>query len=280
MPITLKVGGANVVSMWVTTAVPQPLDEAFEQPPSGDTGQVAPEDVNQLLGIERPVAWGLFDALVGFPIVVIFTLSAVMLIDTVLASHENLSFAVSTVAFQAIVLAWPIAVSISKGHGPRRDFGLRMEGLSDFIAAVVLGLALIMLAGLVGGLASWAVELQNGDEASNTSALVEAKGTIWLWPLIFSTVIGAPIAEELFFRGLLLDAIKKRFGSILAVIGSTIAFTVSHYSDSTWRGSVVLFAVIGAIGLCLGAYRVRTGRVLPAMIAHGVFNGLVVLATL
>ena len=280
IPITLKVGSTCVVSIGVTTAVPQPLDEHVEHPPFGDIDQAAPEDVGELLGLERPVSWGLFDALVGFPIIVIFTLSAVLLIDTALGGYENLSFAVSTLAFQAIVLAWPVAVSMSKGHGPRRDFGLKFDGLSDFIAAVVLGLALLMLAGLVGGFATWAVGLENGAEASNTGALSSSRGTIWLWPLIFSTVIGAPIAEELFFRGLVLGAIKKRFGSILAVIGSSIAFTVPHYTGSTLEGSIVLFAVIGAIGLCLGAYRVRTGRVLPVMIAHGVFNGLVVLATL
>ena len=35
-------------------------------------------------------------------------------------------------------------------------------------------------------------------------------------------VVGAPIAEELFFRGLLLRSIEKRFSIVWAIVGSSV----------------------------------------------------------
>ena len=92
--------------------------------------------------------------------------------------------------------------------------------------------------------------------------------------------LGAPISEELFFRGLVLRSVEKRFGATIGVAASTVAFVLPHYTYVAWRETLVIFVAIGIVGLALGLVVQRTGRLGPAIIAHMVFNSVAVLATL
>ncbi len=229
--------------------------------------------------------WGIIDALLGFPI--IFASALIIGFSFALAFPGGALgvSAASLFLYQLAIAFWPSVVSWTKGSGPKIDFGIRILGVTDFVSAVVLGFTLLMLGSLVSGLTLWLLDLKPADQTTNTGLLTGAAGGPWIWVMISLTVVGAPVAEELFFRGLLLGAIRKRFahrrfGDTAAVLISAAAFTAVHYNGGSFQSSVVMFAVIGSIGLCLGAYVVKTNRIAPAIIAHGVFNALVVMAIL
>jgi len=93
------------------------------------------------------------------------------------------------------------------------------------------------------------------------------------------TVVGAPFFEELFFRGLLLRALARLFGTwgrwvgpALAVIVSGVAFGLAHYEPLQLLG-------LSLFGIVLGAVYYRTGRLGMGMVAHATFNGLALAAT-
>ena len=181
--------------------------------------------------------------------------------------------AVSLVFQQAGQGIWPFIVSKWKGLGAIADWRLRFT-VSDI--GIGIGVAMMGLAGatVVGQITSALVGLTDESSADNTQILRDAEGTPWMAVMLFSVVIGAPITEELFFRGLTLRAIEKRLGQVWAVILSAMVFTLPHWIGSDWRGTVTLFSSIFVVGLVLGAATVMTNRISSAIIAHMIFNAI------
>jgi membrane protease YdiL (CAAX protease family) len=84
-------------------------------------------------------------------------------------------------------------------------------------------------------------------------------------------IVGAPVVEELFFRGLVLRSLQRRFGDGWAVAGSAVAFGLAHFEPLQLPALVVLGVVLGVLAL-------RTGRLGPGMFAHGAFNAITIIA--
>tara|TARA_B100000029_G_scaffold203559_1_gene201668 strand:+ start:3496 stop:4110 length:615 start_codon:yes stop_codon:yes gene_type:complete len=97
-------------------------------------------------------------------------------------------------------------------------------------------------------------------------------GPVALGLAIISTVIIAPIAEELMFRGYLLDSIRKMHGDGVAVVISAIIFGLVHFEPYT-----IGMAAIG--GLVYGYIRVRTGSLWPSIVGHMIWNGIALVVT-
>lgn len=86
--------------------------------------------------------------------------------------------------------------------------------------------------------------------------------------LFTTTAILAPLLEETVFRGFLLPSLAKYMPTPLAVVLSSIAFGLVHFSP---RDTPQLTA----LGLLLGFSYVRSGNLLTPMIIHGTWNGTV-----
>lgn len=94
-------------------------------------------------------------------------------------------------------------------------------------------------------------------------------------PLAFvdtlDAVVGAPIVEEIIFRGLLFGALVRSMGFTAAAIISSVVFAAVH--GYGLEGTIAV-TVTGSL-LCWVYW--RTGRLWTAMLAHGVHNALVTL---
>ena len=83
----------------------------------------------------------------------------------------------------------------------------------------------------------------------------------------FVVVAGmAPIVEELTFRGVGF-ALLSRFGTIVALAGTSVAFAAAH-------GLVAGFPALFVFGLAVAYLRLRTGSLYPGMLLHASFNAL------
>ncbi|MGF1600125.1 MAG: lysostaphin resistance A-like protein [Acidimicrobiales bacterium] len=225
--------------------------------------------------------WGLGDVLLGLVVMVVasglglivalpFTdLQAVQGGDPLPASATAIALLVQ----QAAQFGWAVGVSRWKGLGPRLDWRLDIRPV-DPVVGVGTAIMALGLAGAVAAIVAALVDLDDAAEASNVAVLSDAEGSAWLPVVVAAVVLGAPLAEEFFFRGLVLRAIEKRAGPVVAVIGSTAVFTLPHYVGAGLDGTLVLFAAIGTVGLVLGTVTVVVGRLWPAIIAHMLFNGL------
>ena len=90
--------------------------------------------------------------------------------------------------------------------------------------------------------------------------------------MILSVAIVTPIAEELFFRGYLLDAINRKHGDWTSIIFSAILFGFVHL-DPFIMGQ----AFMG--GIIYGWIRLRPGSLLPSIACHMMWNMLALVVT-
>jgi membrane protease YdiL (CAAX protease family) len=85
------------------------------------------------------------------------------------------------------------------------------------------------------------------------------------------------IGEELVWRGLVQGALTERIGAARAVALAAAAFALAHAP----LGSPLLPIVAFACALAWGTLRALTGSLVPAIVAHLVWNGgVLVLAPL
>ena len=85
---------------------------------------------------------------------------------------------------------------------------------------------------------------------------------IWM---MFSYFILAPITEELFFRGVILHALRQNYSLFIAMLTATLLFSAAH---STMMIGPLLLGVITAWMVY------RTGSIVPGMIFHSLSNAI------
>ena len=85
--------------------------------------------------------------------------------------------------------------------------------------------------------------------------------------LAFSVAILTPFAEELLFRGFILGMLLKRYSDTQSIVISSLIFAIAHEP-------IAMVLAFGG-GLLYGWLRVRTGSILPSMIAHAIWNGFI-----
>jgi membrane protease YdiL (CAAX protease family) len=97
---------------------------------------------------------------------------------------------------------------------------------------------------------------------------------VWLFAL--AIVIGAPLSEELLFRGFLLSALAQtRLGFFGAALVSTLGWTLLHAGYSGLGLAEVFVA-----GLFFSWLLWRTGNLWVPIVAHAFYNGVVMIALL
>ena len=160
----------------------------------------------------------------------------------------------------------------------RRHLGWSMK-LIDVPIGLAIGVVsqLLVLPVLYIPILRWV----DGDdlEAPARDLIATAGTSLDVVALIVLTVIGAPIAEEILFRGMLhrgiadLEADRGRLGVAMAVVASSAIFAASHLQLLQFPG---LFAIgaIAAMGLSL------TGRLGTSIWIHVGFNATTVVVLL
>lgn len=89
------------------------------------------------------------------------------------------------------------------------------------------------------------------------------------WVVVIAlAVIGAPLVEELFFRGLVQGAFTRRIGAVPALFATAIVFSFAHVLNEGLLAPVALFPM----AVVLGYLRYRTERLAAGMVAHALFN--------
>lgn len=84
-------------------------------------------------------------------------------------------------------------------------------------------------------------------------------------PIMLFVAVGllAPVFEELLFRGWLFGKLNESYGGILAVLVTSVLFTLIHMQYG-WMIRITIMV----LSLILGMIRLRTGSVLASMVVH------------
>lgn len=90
--------------------------------------------------------------------------------------------------------------------------------------------------------------------------------------IAFLATYTAPFAEEFIYRGLLYSALQRLIGQWKAVAFVLLLFTMVHVPQYLPNYGVI--AAIGFLSLALTVIRAKSGKLLPCVIIHLVFNGI------
>jgi membrane protease YdiL (CAAX protease family) len=158
-------------------------------------------------------------------------------------------------------------VSRMRGTGSfRDDFGLRFRW-SD-LAGIPIG---VLSQFFVVGLVSYPFRRLFPDTFSTDKieqrarSLYDAATGGWLWVLFIIVIIGAPVVEELVYRGFIHGGLRSRMNDGAALVIAAAWFALVHMQLAELPG---LFA----FGLVLGTCYHLTRRVGLPMVAHAAFN--------
>jgi uncharacterized protein len=127
------------------------------------------------------------------------------------------------------------------------------------------GVVVWLVATLAGAAAVLVLERLGIEAAPQAAELAIAMLDPFL--VIIAVVILAPIAEEIFFRGIVFNALLREGGRRWAFIGSSALFAVIHIS-------LVAVLPIFLLGLALAWIYQRTGNLLAPMAMHATVNGI------
>ena len=93
--------------------------------------------------------------------------------------------------------------------------------------------------------------------------------------------IGAPIVEELFFRGLVQTIFMRNLGTTPAIVLQAMLFGLAHFQlGMTFNQAAVRCGTVMVLGLLNGWLRVHTGRLGAGMVAHATYNTIITITAL
>lgn len=98
------------------------------------------------------------------------------------------------------------------------------------------------------------------------------RSDVW-WLALIAVGIGAPLSEELIFRGFLFSALAKRVGVLGAAVLTTAAWTSLHAGYSIFG-----LAEVFAVGLFFSWLLWKTGSLRVPLFCHAAYNTTIILA--
>lgn len=223
--------------------------------------------------------WGLPEALLGFGIGLVLSALAVAATEQVTGAHPGAGAALPVGLTAADVGGLWVglvgaALYASKRYGTGNvasDYGLRWGKWWDLPLGAAVGLAaqygLVPL--LYLPLRSAVPHLARQLSRPAVHEVAAARGPGAMVALFALLAIGAPLVEELFFRGLLLRALLGRASAPVAIVVSALLFGVAHFEP-------LQFAGLAAFGVVLGLLAWSTSRLAPGIAAHAAFNAAAV----
>ena len=214
--------------------------------------------------------WGLWDVVIALAI----SAGMVTLVAALKAGYTAVTGAEPAVGLLVIVGialpwlglgGWPLVATAWRGNGPRIDLGLRLRW-SDAGWGATAGVAALALSAIAAAVTRVFVPDLTSSAADVASELLRSSPRGVVIAFGMAVLVGAPVVEELFFRGLLFDALRKRgLGAAWTVVVTAVAFAAFHFEPTR-------FLVLLPTGFVLGWVRWRTGSLGSSMLAHGLVN--------
>ena len=212
----------------------------------------------------KAARWGLWDVLITLGGALVLGVAAALVLDA-LSAPRAIQVLVGGMAPWLALAGWPLFITSVRGNGPRMDLSLSLSWRDA--GSGLVGGVIAIIAAVVVALATAAIFGEFNSAAGDVGVELKALGDYWLL-IAFGLMIavGAPIAEELAFRGLFFAALRKHgVGPVLSVVITAVAFALFHLEPAR-------LGVLVTIGLVLGIVRLRTGSLGASMVAHGVVN--------
>jgi membrane protease YdiL (CAAX protease family) len=181
------------------------------------------------------------------------------------ASDLNWSLVAAQCLFYVPVVSTLLAGLPWAAHASLAELGLRLPSRAETIVGLAGGGVMFVVTIALGALQTTLVHVVPKE------TVVQALGRTHDGPLLvgfaFLACVLAPFAEELVFRGLLLNALWRYLPFWPAAVLSGLAFAGAH-------GEVSAIVPLWGGGMVLAYVYARTRALTASMLAHGAFNAI------
>jgi CAAX protease family protein len=146
------------------------------------------------------------------------------------------------------------------------DYGLEFRPID--LVGVPIGLLtqLVLLPLVYVPLRAWWPESFSDDRLEETARdLVDRADGATVVVLVLIVAVGAPIVEELVYRGLLQGSFVTRISELPALLAAASWFAIIHFRPVEYPGLFVA-------GLVFGMCAITTGRLGMSIVTHAAFN--------
>ncbi len=219
--------------------------------------------------------WGLWDT---FKIGAIFSVAGLLVFPIVFGIYDprvdyDRGSLMSSLFAQITLVALVLYMVRDERHGRLSQLGLKRN---EFGYNIVLGVAgfLVVLPMLlaVGRVLSFLQHNFLMEPLPVQEAVWRVLRTPWslMWLVGVLVVLIVPLAEELFFRGMLAPALQRWFGRTMAIMLSAVFFAAAHVD-------LVALVPMFLMGLVLGYLYDRRRSLVPCVAMHVLYNGVVFL---
>ena len=197
----------------------------------------------------------------------IFTVSIILAFalgeDGYYALYSNVYFNTLMSTLPLYVVGLPICY-VTLRNVPVRKINRTGMRTREFLALIPVSFALMILGNYIGVAINEFFAILKGDEISNSTIDALSSAPAWL-SFVLAIVIG-PIIEEFIFRKLLIDRLSV-YGSVFAIVLSSVAFGLFH-------GNLYQFFYAALLGAVLGYIYVNSGSWLLSALMHIILNFL------
>ncbi len=227
----------------------------------------------------KKVPWGIFEALAVFLIFLLISFFAPEIkkvTDLIMGSFSldlsliDLFFIFSI--FQFIIFIGYILLVVKGKYKlnfkifMKRKYSLGEIGKYGLISSAVLFFSTMVISTLI-----FAMFPVQGEPQDILNIFGEA-GNKWEMVAVFiSAAVLAPISEELYFRGFLYKALRNKYSEGVGIAIASVIFASVHFD-------LYRFVPFFTAGIILNHIYEKYENILIPMIAHSVWNGIMVLA--
>lgn len=178
---------------------------------------------------------------------------------------DPIVMAVALIGWQALIVL--LTLLVARWYDGARSEVLaltELPSLKTLVLAILGGMVLTLPFDIAG------FTIARETVKADTSSFVPLVNSVW-WPLFaLAIIVGAPLSEELLFRGFLQSALARSgIGFVGASLLTTVGWTLLHV-----QYSLLGLTQVCVIGLYLSWLLWRTGTLWLPILVHGTYNGL------
>ena len=191
-------------------------------------------------------------------------------VDAVLDDQFLVTFVAAQLALWAGLLL--TCVFVSRRYASNRlleDYALSFRAIDLARGAVLSIIARVAAIPVIVPLVIL-LDLDSRDSLNDLKDV--ARGPVGTTITVIFLIIGAPLVEELFFRGLLQRSLESRFAPPVAIGIQALLFGLAHLTLPLDAANAVVFAGTAVAGVALGISAWRYHRLGPGIVAHSLFN--------
>jgi membrane protease YdiL (CAAX protease family) len=197
-------------------------------------------------------------------------------------------------AFIGVVFTLSVLPDMARRIRVHRDGARTASAVLVGVGAFALVFPIVMTVGWIASIIARVISGEAPDAVAHETLrllsdpkAVEVEGSLWWWLTVGSVLIGAPIAEEIVYRGFIQGAIRRavlwsaqskpgdglrvppsRRAAWTAILGTSFVFAFMHAGVAETHALFTLFA----LSVCFGVVCERTGRLIAPILMHVLFN--------